>query len=399
MDTADKPGVEIELDGKWIAPFDASEPGSRQRPVHQLAGGITLPRPTVRAVLTATAHGVYEAFLNGVRVGSEELTPGFTSYHSNLQVQRFEVGHLLVIGENVLGALLSDGWWRGQIGGMRHIDVYGSTTALLMQLEIEDDQGEVTRFATGPEWRSTPSHILGADLIAGERHDLRRRADWNEWRAWSPVEIEDHDMGRLVVSASPPVRRITELAPVDVREIAPRRWVVDFGQNINGWVRLSQLGAEGNVTTLTFGEWLDADGDVTQENLSIPGFVREDAGIPFQVDEVTSAGLADDVFEPRHSTKGFQFVRVEGLDALRAEDIRAVVVHTDLQRVGAFACSSARVDRLHEISEWSFLGNACDIPTDCPTRERSGWVGDWQLFCGDGVLPLRCRRVLAQVAS
>ncbi len=365
---------------RWIAPIEGDDLPARQRPAYQLAGAVHLRGEVASAVLRATAHGIYEAFVNGARVGDQELTPGWTAYRSRLQVQTFDVTALLVEGDNVIGALLSDGWWRGQNSVARRVDDYGTTIALLTQLDVTFADGTTTSVGTDGSWRFTPSHILGADLIAGEVHDLRRRRSWADSSSWTPVRVEDHGFDRQVEPAAPPVRRIEELRPVSVTELAPGRWVVDVGQNINGWIRLSRLGPHGTEVTLTHGEWLDREGDVTQEHLYARS-IQTDTDLPFQTDVVISAGVDGDVFEPRHSSKGFQYVRVEGdLGGLSADDITAVVVHTDLPRIGGFQCSDERINQLHRICDWSFRGNACDLPTDCPTRERAGWTGDWQIF-------------------
>lgn len=364
----------------WIAPVEADDVPARQRPVHQLAGAVDVDEPVAKARLHVTAHGIYEAFVNGARVGDLELTPGWTAYRKRLQVQTYDVTSLLVPGVNVVGALLSDGWWRGQNSVGRRVDDYGSTTAFLAQLVVTLASGETRVFGTDGGWRAAPSHILGADLIAGEVHDLRRRNDWVSWADWTPVMVERHGYAQLCASPAPPVRRIEELRPVSVRELAPGRWVVDLGQNINGWVRLRNLGAAGTECTLTYGEWLAPDGDVTQDHVN-KAQSDVDESLPWQADTVISRGQAGEVFEPRHSTKGFQYVRVEGYEgSLTADDITGVVVHTDFERRGSFACSDPRIDALHHIAEWSFRDNACDIPTDCPTRERAGWTGDWQLY-------------------
>ena len=363
----------------WIAPDERDDLFTRQRPAYQLAGAVTLGAPVKSATLRATAHGVYEAFVNGARVGDEELTPGWTAYHSRLQLNTFDVTHMLVEGNNVIGALLSDGWWRGQNSVARRVDDYGTTTALLMQLEIVLADGRTMTFTTDETWRSTESHILRADLIAGEVHDLRQRHDWSDWTSWSRVLVEHHGFDQLVKPEAPPVRRIEELRPASIRQLGNRRSVVDFGQNINGWVRLNRLGAAGARVEITYGEWLDDDGDVTLEHLHAPS-IQTDTDLCFQTDVVFSAGLHTDMFEPRHSTKGFQFVRVEGPDRLTAEDLTAIVVHTDLPRIGGFDCSDNRISALHRMCDWSFRSNACDIPTDCPTREHAGWTGDWQIF-------------------
>ena len=156
----------------------------------------------------------------------------------------------------------------------------------------------------------------------------------------------------------------------------------DLGQNINGWVRLRDLGPEGTALTLVHGEALDAAGDLTTTHL--------DVDLPFlpeplpagQVDRVISAGRPGEVFEPRHTTHGFRYVRVEGHPGeLTADDRhRRRRAHRPRRAPAGFECSDERINRLHEAAVWSLRGNACDVPTDCPTRERAGWTGDWQLF-------------------
>ena len=186
----------------------------------------------------------------------------------------------------------------------------------------------------------------------------------------------------LVWSPAPPVRRVEEIRPVSVTRVSAHRQVVDLGQNINGWVRLSRPRPRpaGSEVTLTHGEWLDANGDVTVEHLR-PAMPFLPHPLPAgQVDTVIADGLTGG-FEPRHTTHGFQYVRVDGHPAdLSPDAVTGVVVHTDMRRAGWFACSDDRVNRFHAAAVWSFRGNACDIPTDCPTRERAGWTADWQLF-------------------
>ena len=282
--------------------------------------------------------------------------------------------------------ILADGWYRGQIGMTRAADQWGSRTALLAQLELLQDDGTTTVIGTEPGWRSGHGHVVAADLIAGERWDLRRLPlGWNEPRfddtEWPSCERADPPVAKLVDSPAPPVRRMQEIRPVSVTRLDGRRQIVDLGQNINGWTRLSRLGPEGTTVRLVHGEWLGPDGDVTTEHLrpAVP-FLPEPlpAG---QVDEVVSGGVPGDVFEPRRTTHGFGYVRIEDHpDDLTLDDVTGIVVHTDLRRTGWFACSDERINRLHEAAVWSFRDNACDVPTDCPQRERAGWVGDWQLF-------------------
>jgi alpha-L-rhamnosidase len=372
----------------WIEPFEPADTPDGHRPAYHLAGEVEIEGPIASAFLHATAHGLYEAFVNGIRVGDLELTPGFTAYRKRLQVHTFDVTELVHAGTNAIGARLSDGWWRGQHGIVKALDAYGPTTAFLAELRVTSASGEEVVHGTGASWRSAASHVLAADLIAGEIHDHRRRVSgWAEAgtdrSGWDPVRVAAHGYDTLVAPIGPPTRRIEELPAVAVTELAPGRHVVDFGQNSNGWIRLTDAGAEGTELTFVYGEWVDPEGDVTQANVEVgPLGLPRAVPLPFQTDRVISAGDGA-AFEPRHSTKGFQYVRVEGHPGpLAPATITSVVVHTDLDRIGTFECSDERINRLHRIAEWSFRGNACEIPTDCPTRERSGWVGDWQLYVG-----------------
>ena len=371
---------------RWIAPFESEPASAGRRPAMLVRGEFELPHvPVGRARLYATAHGIYEVFVNGRRAGDAELTPGFTEYRDRLQVQTYDIAELLRPGRNAIGAILSDGWFRGQVGLPRAHDQWGSELAFLAQVCAHFAGGATAVAGTGPGWRSTRSHIETADLIAGQSVDLRRAADgWSETDfdepGWDPVVLADHGYARLVTSPAPPVRAVEDLVPVSVRRVA-RGQVFDLGQNINGWVRLRNLGPAGTALTLTHGEAIDGSGDVTTGHLDVDlPFIPEPlpAG---QVDRVVSAGRPGEVFEPHHTTHGFQYVRVEGHpDELGPGDLTGVVVHTDVARTGWFRCSDERVNRLHEAAVWSLRGNACDIPTDCPTRERAGWTGDWQIF-------------------
>ncbi len=353
----------------WVAAW--IEPTETERSAHVLSHEFHLDASVGTARLYATAHGIYECFLNGLRVGDHELTPGFTSYPVRLNVQAYDVTDLLVEGDNRWEVVVSDGWYRGRTGGRQGVDGFGTTLGFLGQLEADG-----LTVATGAAWLSATGPLVSADLMAGQVEDHRRRPE-----DWQPVVVSGAPLGPLAWSPAPPVRRAEELRPVSVTRLAPDRQVVDLGQNINGWLRLSRLGPEGTELTLVHGEALERSGDVTQDNLQMTDDYHDHPEGPFQVDRVVSAGRPGEVFEPRHTTHGFRYARVEGdPGTLTPDDVTGVVVHTDLPRTGWFRCSDESVNRFHEIADWSFRDNACDIPTDCPQRERSGWTGDWQLF-------------------
>ena len=369
----------------WIEPGEPSAGPDAHRPGYHLARDVNLPSVS-SAMLHITAHGIYEAFVNGTRVGDCELTPGWTAYRSRLQVHSFDVTQLLHPGGNAIGVLLSDGWWRGQTTVARKTNRYGDTVGVFAELHVTDADDQLHVLGTDASWLWTTGHIVAADLIAGEHHDHRLRVPgWAEpgtdRSAWLPVRLAEHGTATLTAPVGPPVKRIEELPAVDVREVAPGRHIVDFGRVSNGWIRLTDLGPEGATLTIVHSEALTPDGTDVQNDCH-DTFLTTERPVPFQTDTVVSAGDGA-AFEPRHSTKGFRYVRIDGHPGpLSADALTSIAVRNDLPAIGSFTCSNQDLNRLHEAAEWSLLTNCCDIPTDCPTRERAGWTGDWQIFVG-----------------
>jgi alpha-L-rhamnosidase len=381
--------AEADWSARWIGVAEDQRPEKGSRPAYWLRTTFDVP-PLTAARLYITALGLYEAFVDGRRVGDVELAPGYTQYRARVQYQAYDVTPLLPPGRHALAVLLADGWYRGQVGLPRAADQYGPDVALRAQLEVRTEAGWRVAAGSGPGWRVAPSHITAADLIGGQREDHRGLdrtvhdpavddARLDE-RPWCLAVAHDVDVA-IVRSVAPPVRRVQEIRPVAVRSArGGNAFVVDFGQNFSGWVRLARPGPAGGRVTLSYGEWLDRDGDLTTAHLDVDLPVVPEPLPLGQVDEVVSGGEGD-VFEPRFTTHGLRYVRVEGHPGpLGTDDVTGVVVHSDLRRTGWFSCSDDRVNRLHEAVVWSLRSNVCDIPTDCPQRERAGWTGDWQVF-------------------
>ncbi len=263
----------------------------------------------------------------------------------------------------------------------RRVDDYGTTTALLLQLVVTLSSGETLTFGTDETWRSTSSHILRADLIAGEVHDLRQRVAWHDWPRGSSVRVEDHGYAQLSASPAPPVRQIEELRPDSVRDLTSDRSIVDVGQNINGWVRLRGLGPAGQRDHAHLRRVARQGRRRHAGPRRLPGLHRggssspsRSTGSPLQASTArcSSLGTAPRAF----STSGSR-ATTERSPPTTSPPSSSTPISTP---IGAFECSDDRINRLHHIAEWSFRDNACDIPTDCPTRERAGWTGDWQIF-------------------
>ena len=360
----------------WISPGweedpSVSNPAPLLRQQFQTSGRIGSAR------IYATSRGLYELYLNGTRVGDRLFTPGFTSYNKRLQYQTYDVTELIANGANVLGARLGDGWYRGFMGFSENRNVYGTELGLLAQLVVTYTDGRSQVVATGGDWKAARGSILSSDIYNGETQDLRLRPEgWSDTgydaTAWSEAIVSDATSGRLVADMAPPVRRTEEVPPVSVRRTASGGHIVDLGQNIVGWVRLTALGEVGDTITLRYGEALDADGEIYTQNL-------RDAK---QTDAFTLKGGVDEVLEPHFTFHGFRYVAIEGYPGvLGTDDVTGIVVHSDLEKTGSFETSDEAVNQLQANIVRSQEGNFLDIPTDCPQRdERLGWTGDAQLF-------------------
>lgn len=371
---------------QWIGADEPATAPAGERPGYAFTKTFTLDAAPDKARAYATAHGIYELFINGRRVGDQQLTPGSTSYNTTLQVQAYDVTGLLREGANTIRAILTDGWYRGSFGYTRDADMYGTQTAFLAQLEV--GSGTATQvIGTDSSWLVSATEITGADLMAGQRVDFRAHdAGSTPTGGKAPrvraAVVRPGSFTQLAGPLAPPTRVTGELVPVSITRLPNGNQVVDFGQNLHGWIRLTQLGAPGETVALEYGEALGPDGDVTRDHLRPHDFRSPGAFLAAgQVDTVAASGAPGEVFEPRHTTHGFRYVSLQGLAAdLAPADITACLVRTDMERIGTFSCSDERLNKLHGIVEWSFLGNTCDVPTDCPQREKAGWTGDWQLF-------------------
>ncbi|MBM2620061.1 glycoside hydrolase family 78 protein [Actinoplanes sp. LDG1-06] len=351
----------------WTARFvSPRELGAFGSPSPILTGTIELPAGITKARLYATAHGLYAASVNGRRVGDEQLAPGWTAYQHRLRYQTHDVTDLLAEGVNRIEVQLGNGWFRGYLGFRNQHSLYGDRLALLAQLEVETADGQVHTLATDGTWTAREGTIVDDDLYNGQHTDLRR-APGPE----SPVDVLDADLSLLVAPDGPPVR-ITEVLPARSVFTSPSgRTLVDFGQNLVGWVRLTVRGGNaGDAVQIRHAEVLE-DGELGVRPLRTAK----------ATDEWILAGADDTVLEPSLTFHGFRYAEVTGIDDLRADDIEAVVVGSDLRRTGWFESSDPRLDRLHSNVVWGMRGNFVDVPTDCPQRdERLGWTGDIQVF-------------------
>lgn len=355
----------------------AEDPTAERRPARVRGHFRTGDKPIAHARLYITAHGLYEAEINGTRVGDETLAPGWTVYPHRLRYRTHDVTPLLDPGANTIGAWLADGWYRGKYGfdgGTRNI--YGTDQSLIAQLEITHTDGTITVVATDHTWQAAFGPILTSGLYEGETFDAR--LDDPHWATpsapqdgWTPVRTGKRDTRTLVAPEGPPVRCTQDIPPVTITRTADGRHLLDFGQNLVGRLRLTADGPAGTTLTLRHAEVLQ-DGELATRPL------RE----AHSTDTLVLPGTGPYTWEPRFTLHGFRYAEISGWPGeLTPEAVTARVHHTDMRRTGWFECSDPMVNRLHENVLWSMRGNFVDIPTDCPQRdERLGWTGDIQVF-------------------
>jgi len=361
---------------EWIAPAREGDV-SKPQPVPMLRGTFTVGGKVRQARAYVTALGLYELELNGRPVGDQVFTPGWTSYGHRLQYQTYDVTSLLRRGENALGAMLGDGWYRGYLAWGDKRNIYGKQVALRAQVRITYTDGRVEVVGTNGSWKSSTGPILLSDIYMGETYDARlEKPGWSapgyDDSGWGGVAAASYG-GTLVAPEGPPVRRVEEVEPVAVLTTPKGETVVDMGQNMVGRVRLRVSGPAGTTLTVRHAEVLDKEGNFYTANLRAAK----------QQVTYTLKGEGEEVHEPRFTFQGFRYVQVEGYPGTLTPDrVTGVVIHSDMPVTGHFETSQPLLNQLQHNIEWGQKGNFLDVPTDCPQRdERLGWTGDAQVFC------------------
>ena len=360
----------------WIEP-NLPEDLKVSGPAPLLRRAFTVRGVVRQARLYVTSHGLYELQLNGRRVGDQLFTPGWTSYHNRLQYQTYDVTPLLTAGTNALGALLGNGWYRGNLGWEGHRNIYGERLGLLLQMRITYADGREETVGTDGQWKAAAGPILLSEIYDGETYDARREpVGWAspgfDDRAWTPAAVVSHPTDRLVSPVGPPVRAIQELKPVKIFKTPAGDTVADMGQNMVGWVRLRVQGFAGTTITMRHAEVLDKQGNLYLANLRGAKATAR----------YTLKGGGRETFEPRFTFFGFRYVAVDGYPGDFTPDaLTGVVIHSDMRVTGAFETSDPMINQLQRNITWGQRGNFLDVPTDCPQRdERLGWTGDAQVF-------------------
>ena len=376
------------VDGPWEAeaiglPFPAGE-GQRPGQPGQLRYEFTVGEGLATATLFATAHGVYQAEINGTEVDDQILKPGWTAYADRLNHETTDVTALLAPGANAIGVWLAGGWFTEKYGFHGFAKpFYGEQPAAKVELHLVYADGTRQTVASGPGWRAnTFGPLVSSGIYAGEAFDAQRaEVGWSkpgfDDAHWVPAAVDSEgNWAEATPAIAPPVRRIEELPVRDVLTTPSGATVLDFGQNLVGRLRIRVSGEAGRTITLRHAEVLE-DGELSLRPL------RQAAATDTYTLAGTGIGDAGvEEWEPRFTFHGFRYAQVDNWPGeLDTAAITAVVIHNDMRRTGWFECSDPLLNRLHENALWGMRGNFLALPTDCPQRdERLGWTGDIQVF-------------------
>ncbi len=357
----------------WTARWITGDymPNKKERyPADCFRKTFTVKKNVRRARLYITACGLYEAKLNGERVGSFCLAPGHTDYRKRVQYQTYDVTAMLKSGGNELTVQLADGWYRGSCGAWGLTNQYGTETKLLAQLEYEDESGLRETVSSDSSWDwSNDGPIRFADNKDGEiveayrtpfyRNKAKETSHPVAPTASNNVPVTEHERFHPAITIPPNGKKL-----------------LDFGQNMAGYVSFRVKARVGQRMFWRFGEMLDGDGNLTQKNIQCVG--KKKTSPLQQIDYTCGEGWNE--YKTTFAVFGFRYAEVETDVELLPENVEAIAVYSDMRDTGRFESSNELLNRFVEATKWSTKSNSLDVPTDCPTRERHGWTGDAQIF-------------------
>ncbi|MBC7848338.1 MAG: family 78 glycoside hydrolase catalytic domain, partial [Chitinophagaceae bacterium] len=360
---------------KWITLGHVED--SVNRPAAYFRKSVSLSKKISAATAYITSHGMYEAQINGKRVGDAYFTPGWTSYKKRLQYQVYDVTSLLQSGKNAIAATVANGWYRSYLAWEGNKDIYGKTLGLLLQINITYSDGATEVIGTDETWKSSDGSIRFAEIYHGETIDARvEKSGWAmpsyDDAGWSTVKNESHALDNLIGTYNEVVRKKETFKPVKIFTTPKGEKVIDYGQNLVGWVVVKARGKAGDKISLRHAEVLDKFGNVYLDNIRAAKATAT----------YILKGSGEEQFEPHFTFYGFRYIRIEGMTGeINPDDFTAVALYSDMPPTGEFTSSHPLINQLQHNIQWGQRGNFLDVPTDCPQRdERLGWTGDAQAF-------------------
>ncbi len=371
--------------GKWIEMEKEVDPNVYQREP-MIRKSFPVSGPVKRARIYATAHGAYTFYING-RAGTQDLfLPGRTAYYEHLPYQTYDITSLLTEGENVLAVMMGDGWWRGANTAQGIHNLFGEKLAFLGQIELEYEDGRKEVIGSDSSFRYMAGPLLKSDTKTGEIYDAPQEP--KGWKCpgfddsvWDFAIETEHSMKPLEGTSSVPVRAMETFHP-DILHTPDGNTVLDFGQNIAGFVSFSVTAPKGTCIRMVHSEVLDLEGNFTVSHYGGHYSMLSGREETFQEEVYITSGEGEEQFCPLFTVFGFRYVLLEGYPGdINPQNFTAHAVYSKMKETGKFCCSEKKLNQLVQNSLWSQKGNFLEVPTDCPTRERAAWSGDAQVYC------------------
>ena len=329
--------------------------------------------------------GYYELYLNGSKIGDHVLDPAPSNYDKQAYYVDYDIKNILEPGKNALGIILGNGFygqnisWKNDPESEKNLSYGPPAVKLLIKVTYTD--GQEADFYTDETWKESTGPIVFNNIYGGDTYDARHEINgWNTVgfndKDWSNPKVATPELKRISAQQIPAIKKLKELEPKKVFKGADGEWIVDFGQNIAGWVKLNVQEKEGQLIQVTTTEALLTDGsDIFQG--STGGGAN---GMP-QIYEYICKSSEPESWEPKFSYHGFRYAKVKGVsEKPNLNMIKAVLVATDINETGSFTSSEELYNKMHSISKWTIIDNLHGIPEDCPHREKCGWLGDSHAF-------------------
>ncbi len=374
-----------EWKAKWIKAGQVEELAQQSSPLFRKQFSVL--KKIVSATAFITAHGIYEAFINGQRVGDSYLTPGWTSYNKRLQYQVYDVTSLLQNNQNAVGVTLGSGWYKSRLGwAAKNHDIFGAELGLLLQISLKYIDGTTETIISDESWKTSTGSLLFSEIYDGEINDARlEKEGWEivgyDDKNWNNVMVYDFDNSKLVATINEPVKKHEIFKPVMIFKTPSGEQVVDFGQNLVGFVQVKVSGKAGDKITIHHAEVSDKAGNFYTTNLRT---AKQQAVYILK-------GSGEEYFEPHFTFYGFRYIKIEGFPGeIKPESLTAAALYSDMKPTGNFSCSNTLLNQLQHNIQWGQKGNFVDVPMDCPQRdERLGWTGDAQVFSRTAAFNMR----------
>lgn len=382
---------ESDWQAKWIG-FDTNplaKPGTYHLPPSPyLRKEKTIDKTIKKARLYISSLGLHEFYINGEKIGNDYFSAGWTDYDKRIYYTIYDVTNELMQGENVMGSILSNGWYAGYLGyallvGSETVNqFYGKYPLLKAQIDIEYLDGSRETIVTDESWKGTTGAVIESDILQGEMHDARKEpAGWKQagynTEDWETVDVRPDKEISAASQLYPgePIRVVQELDVIEISSVEEGKYIFDLGQNFAGIIQLNVKGNEGDTLVFRYGEMLYPDGGLVTENLRMARATDT---------YILKGDPEGETWSPKFTYHGFQYVEVSGLTEKPDKDfLKGLVMTSDLARVGDFQTDNDMVNKLYSNIVWTQWANYFDIPTDCPQRdERQGWTCDAQIYIG-----------------